>query len=110
MLKPVFEERIVIQLVIALNVAIALVGFWLAWRLWQLRQTLTSATVALDTLEQATRSALGPDQASAQLLEGRDALVLVRTRYRRMRQQLQQLQQIFAATATILRFVRRVRS
>ena len=110
MLKPVFEEITVIQLVIGLNVAISLVGFWFAWRLWQLRQTLTSATVALDTLEQETRSALSPDQAPAQLLEGRDAIVLVRTRYCRFRQHLQQLQQIFATTAMILRLLRRVRS
>lgn len=110
MVKPVFEEMTVIQLVIGLNLAIALVGFWLAWRLWQLRKTLTSATVALDTLEQETRLALSPEQAPGQLLEGRDAIVLVRTRYRRCRQQLQQLQQIFATTTLILRLVRRVRS
>jgi hypothetical protein len=98
-----------IQLVIGLNVAIALVGFGLTWRLWRLRQTLTSATVALDTLEQEARVALSPDQAPAQLAEGREAIVFARTRYRRLRQQLQQLQQIFGMAVMILRWVRRVR-
>jgi hypothetical protein len=98
-----------IPLVIGLNVAIALVGFVLAWRLWQLKQTLTSATVALDTLERETRVALSPDQAPAQLAEGREAIVFARTRYRRLRQQLQQLQQIFGTAAMVLRLVRRVR-
>ncbi|RZM79181.1 hypothetical protein [Leptolyngbya iicbica] len=98
-----------IQLVIGLNVAIALMGFVLAWRLWRLKQTLTSATVALDSLEQEARGALSPDQAPAQLAEGRDAIVLARTRYRRLRQQLQQLQQIFGTVVVVLRWVRRVR-
>ena len=98
-----------IPLVIGLNVAIALAGFVLAWRLWQLRKTLTSATVALDTLEEEVRVTLSPDQVPAQLDEGRAALVFARTRYRRLRQQLQQLQQIFGTAALVLRWVRRVR-
>ncbi len=99
----------VIQLVIGLNIAIALGGFVLAWRLWQLRRTLVSATVALDQIEAEARLALRPDQAPTQLLQGRDALVQARTRYRRLRQQLQQLQQIFAASVMMIRFVRSVR-
>jgi len=98
-----------IQLVIGLNVAIALVGFGLTWRLWRLRQTLASATVALDTLEREARVALSPDQAPAQLAEGRAAIVFARARYRRLRQQLQQLQQIFGTAIMVLRWVRRVR-
>lgn len=96
-----------IPLVIGLNLAIALGGFWVAWRLWQLRRTLTAATVALTTLEQEARLALSPDQAAAPILQGRDAIMLTRTRYRRLQRQLQQLQQIFGATVVILRLVRR---
>ena len=98
-----------IQLVIGINVAIALVGFGVAWRLWRLKQTLVSATVALDTLEQEARTALSPDQAPAQLAAGREAIAFARTRYRRLRQQLQQLQQIFGTAVMVLRWVQRVR-
>lgn len=96
----------VIQLVIGANVAIAIGGFLLAWRLWQLKRTLTSATVALTTLEREAQVALSPESLPHQLLQGRDAIALTRTKYRRLRQQLQQLQQIFVTTAMILRLVR----
>lgn len=98
-----------IHLVIGLNVAIALCALLLARRLWRLKRTLTSATVAFDTLEQEVQMALSPDNAAAQLLQGRDALWLARMRYRRLRQQLQQLQQIFSTAVMILRLARSVR-
>jgi len=106
MVESVSGERAVIALVIGLNLAIALGGFVVAWRLWQLKRTLTAATVTLTTLEQATRLALTPDQTPTQLLQGRDAIALTRTRYRRLQRQLRQLQQIFATTVMILRLVR----
>jgi len=106
MVESVSGERAVIALVIGLNLAIALGGFVVAWRLWQLKRTLTAATVTLTTLEQATRLALSPDQTPTQLLQGRDAIALTRTRYRRLQRQLRQLQQIFATTVMISRLVR----
>lgn len=95
-----------VQLVIGINIAIALLGFVVAWRLWQLKRTLTSATVVLDSLEQQTRLALAPTNAPAQLQQGRTAIALTRTRYRQLQRQLHQLQQIFDTTVTILRLVR----
>jgi len=109
MVESVLGEVAVIALVIGLNLAIALLGFFVAWRLWRLKRTLTAATVALTTLEQEARLALRPDQTPAQLLQGRDAIALTRTRYRRLQRQLRQLRQIFATTVMILRLVRRGR-
>ncbi|MEM6838220.1 MAG: hypothetical protein AAF609_15355 [Cyanobacteria bacterium P01_C01_bin.120] len=97
-----------VQLVIGANVAIATLGFFVAWRLWQLRATLTSATVALDSLERQTRLALAPENTPTQLQQGREAILLTRTRYRQMQEQLQQLQKIFTAAVTAMRLVQTV--
>ena len=105
MVASVLGKMVVMPLVIGLNLAIALCGFYVAWRLWRLRRTLAAATVALTMLEQEAQLALRPDQASAQILQGRDAIVLTRTRYQRMQRQLRQLRQIFGMTAIILRLV-----
>jgi len=103
----VLGKIVLIPLVIGVNLAIALLGFWVAWRLWRLRRTLTAATVVLTALEQEAQLALSSDQAAAQILQGRDAIVLTRTRYQRMQRQLRQLRQILGMTAIMLRLVRR---
>ncbi|MEM1310829.1 MAG: hypothetical protein AAGF98_15285 [Cyanobacteria bacterium P01_H01_bin.153] len=108
MVKPVFEEKAVMQLVIGVNIAIAVLGFFVAWRLWKLKRTLTSATVALDSLERQTRLTLDAKSVLTQLQQGREAVVLTRTRYRQLQQQLHQLQQIFATTVIMVRLVRGV--
>ncbi|HEY9886950.1 MAG TPA: hypothetical protein V6D02_01015 [Candidatus Obscuribacterales bacterium] len=94
-----------INLIIGLNVAIALAGFYLAWRLWQVKRALTAATVAIATWERHAQQALQAKQTPALMLQSRDALHLSRVRYGRLRAQLHQMQRIFAIAVQVLRIV-----
>ncbi|MGF1458000.1 MAG: hypothetical protein ACFBSG_03140 [Leptolyngbyaceae cyanobacterium] len=95
-----------IQLVIALNVAIALLGFLLAWRLWRLRCVLAATTVALESWERQTRVALSPDQSLADLRQSQAAMASVHQRYRRLQRQLKQLQTIFITVLRLFQLLR----
>ncbi|MGD1943982.1 MAG: hypothetical protein ACFB0G_22020 [Leptolyngbyaceae cyanobacterium] len=93
-----------IQLVIGLNVAIALLGFGLAWRIWRLKRTLTSASVVITAWERHVHRLLDPQIAPALILQGQRATASTRQRYFQLQRQLQQLQRIFSIALMILRF------
>ena len=93
-----------IQLVIGLNVAIALLGFGLAWRIWRLKRTLTSASVVIDAWERHVQCLLDSQTTPALILQGQRATASTRQRYFQLQRQLQQLQRIFAIALMILRF------
>jgi hypothetical protein len=96
----------VIQLVISLNIAIALFGFYLAWRIWRVKRVLTAATVALTAWERNTHRALNPDITPALILRGQIATASLRDRYARLEKQLYQLQRIFSLASLGLRLWR----
>lgn len=96
-----------IKFVIGLNIAIALFGFYLAWRIWRVKQVLTLATVALTSWERSLHQALSTDNLPTSLLQTRQATALTRKRYARLLAQLQQLQRIFAITLLIMRVAQR---
>lgn len=96
-----------IKLVIGLNIAIALFGFYLAWRIWRVKRVLTSATVALTSWERSLHQALNTDNLPTSLLQTRRATALTRKRYARLLAQLQQLQRIFAIALLVMRVVQR---
>lgn len=92
-----------IKLVIGVNVAIALLGFYLAWRIWQAKQTLRSATIALTAWERSVHNALDPDQMPTLILRGSQTTASVRRRYADWQTQLRQLQKILAISLVVLR-------
>ena len=93
-----------IQLVIGLNVAIALLGFGLAWRIWRIKRTLTSATVVVAAWERHVHRLIDPQTAPALILQGQRVTASTRQRYLQLQRQLQQLQRIFSIALMILRF------
>ena len=96
--------------VIGLNSAIALIGFYLAWRIWQAKRALTAATVMLDAWERDVRLAIHPPNEGADIiLEGRKKIAETRSKYARFREQVQQLQQIFWVTLWGLRLMQQAR-
>ncbi len=86
----------VVQFVIGVNCAIALFGFFVAWRIWQIKRALTQATIALTAWEQTVHRALNPDLLPPYLLQGQHATAELRDRYARLHAQLQQLNRIFS--------------
>ena len=95
-----------IKLVIGMNIAIALCGFYLAWRIWQVKRELTSITVALTAWESHIHRALNPDATPKLILRGQQAMVSARERYARLLAQVHQLQRIFLITLRVLRVLR----
>jgi hypothetical protein len=93
----------VIKFVIGLNIAIALLGFYVAWRIWHVRRELTSITVALSTWESRLHQALGPEAVPKLMLHNQQAIALTRQRYTRLLTQMHQLQRIFTLALMALR-------
>lgn len=81
-----------ITAVIGINLALACLGFILAWKVWQLRQVLTVATAALSRWHEQTQTAL-PSQR--QRLDP-DEIARWRATHAQMRSQLRQLRELWA--------------
>lgn len=80
--------------VIAINVFISLVCWFVAWRIWQLRSTLASVADTLEKSANSTHSVLyGAPKA---IIKGQGGTRGLRQRYQVLDRQLQQLQQIMA--------------
>ena len=98
-----------IPFVIALNCAIAVLGFWLAWQIWRIKQVLTTATVVLTAWERQTRQVLNPETLPHNIGKGQQATVTLRNRYHRFQQQVHQLEKIFSISLVGLRLFSRHR-
>ncbi|MBE7381086.1 MAG: hypothetical protein F6J95_006720 [Leptolyngbya sp. SIO1E4] len=95
-----------IQVVIGLNIAIALFGFYVAWRIWRVRQALAGFAVMLAAWERHTHWALNPDRTPDLILRGQQATASLRERYGRLEAQLQQFRRILALALLGLRLLR----
>lgn len=98
-----------IAFVIGLNIAIALLGFYLTWRIWQVKRALTATTVVLTAWERQTHEALDPSHTPEMILRGQQAAAFTRQRYVRLQQQIHQLQRIFMIALLVLRTTQRFR-
>ena len=96
-----------IQLVIGINIAIALFGFYIAWRIWLVKRALTTAAIALTAWERNTHRVLNPERTPDRLLRGQRATASLREKYVRLDYQLQQLRKIFAIALIGLRLLQR---
>jgi hypothetical protein len=94
-----------VELVVGVNIAIALLGFYLAWRIWQAKQTLRAASLALTAWERSIRDALASDQTPALVLEGQQATASMRRHYAHWQTQLRQLQKILGISLIVLRLL-----
>jgi hypothetical protein len=96
-----------VQLVVGINLIIALVGFYVAWRIWQVRQSLASTTVALIALERSINGVDTMAQTTTVLDRSQRAMALTRYRYHKLQTQLRQLHRIFGVAVVVLRLWRR---
>ena len=96
-----------IQLVIGFNIAIALLGFYMAWRIWLVKRALAAATTALTSWERNTHRVLNPEITPELILRGQQATASLRERYARLEHQIQQLQKIFSMALLALRLLQR---
>lgn len=78
--------------VIGFNCCLALLCLGVAWRLWQLRQSLRQLCGMLGDVAHNTESALKGQRDA--LVAGQQSTMRLRWRYRRANRQLQQLQQV----------------
>lgn len=78
---------------IALDLAIALLGLYLTWQVWKLRRTLANVADTVTSIERQTHRVL--TEAPAVLAKGQHRTRQARQLYQQLQQQLQQLQQIF---------------
>ncbi len=102
-------ELFVIQLVIAFNIAIALCGFYLAWRIWLIKRALATAAIVLTAWERNTHRVLDLAITPELILRRQQATVSLRERYALLELQIRQLQKIFAIALTGLRLLLRGR-
>ncbi|MEO0984499.1 MAG: hypothetical protein AAFY20_03015 [Cyanobacteria bacterium J06639_14] len=96
-----------IQLVISLNIVIALLGFYVAWRIWLFKRALTAAAIAIASWERNTHRALDPEITPELILRGQQATSSLRERYARLEYQMQKLQKIFSLALVALRLLQR---
>jgi hypothetical protein len=83
-----------VTLVVIFNLVLALLNFYIAWRIWQIRRVLVGVTHTISAAERNTRGGLqGAPRAIAQGEKGTRGL---RQQYQRLQLQLERLGQILA--------------
>jgi hypothetical protein len=88
-----------VNLVVAINLLLALGGFYLAMWLWQLRRSLAQVSHSLDEAERNTYNALhGAPEAIAQ---GQSGTRELREQLQRSGSQLRRLRQVVGLIATV---------
>lgn len=83
-----------ITLVVILNTLIALLNFYIAWRVWKIRRVLAGATKAILAADRNTYNVLHP--APRAIAIGQKGTLALRNQYGKLQKQLQQLVQILA--------------
>ena len=97
-----------ITLVIVINIGIALLCAYVAWQVWQLRNTLAEVADAVLEWEHNTHVALDPAATPGANLQGQQGIAQTRPSYGQLQRQVQQLQRLMALLgggAQVLRFV-----
>jgi hypothetical protein len=83
----------VVITVVSLNILIALLGFYVAWRLWRLKTSLSGVADALLRWEQNARHSLDPVATPAAILTGQQKTASLRYQYAQLRVQVHRVRQ-----------------
>lgn len=78
--------------VVIFNVLLSLVCFYIAWKVWQLKQVLEQMERTLIVMERCTHNVLS--QAPNFLLQRQNGTSQLRQHYQRLEVQIQQVQQL----------------
>ncbi|NJL44692.1 MAG: hypothetical protein HC922_00955 [Leptolyngbyaceae cyanobacterium SM2_3_12] len=95
-----------IAVAIGLNIVFALFGFYVAWRLWRLGQSLSNVADSLVVWERNSHNILNPSRVPPAILRGKTGTTRLRQHYAQLQQQVQRLRQLIAVVS-ILPFVGR---
>ncbi len=91
-----------IALVIGINCTVALLSFYLAWRLWHWGKALATLADALTTWEESAHTALNPDCSPALLRQGQQQVAQRRQQYAYLQGLLRQGQRSLAVLGMVL--------
>lgn len=89
-----------IILVVIFNTLLALLNFYIAWRVWKMRRVLAGATKAIQAAGRNTYNVLHP--APRSLAIGQKGTLALRKQYKKLEKQLEQLEQILASIRLVL--------
>lgn len=91
----VFRDTAVISVIIGLNILIALLGFYLAWRIWCLRQTLAGVAKTLGEWDCHLHDRLNPEVTPGHILLARRGTAQIRQQYAHLQHQLRLLRMVW---------------
>jgi hypothetical protein len=89
-----------IILVVIFNTLIALLNFYLAWRVWKMRRVLAGVTKAILAADRNTYNLLHP--APRAIAIGQKGTIALRNQYGKLEKQLERLEQILALIRLVL--------
>lgn len=85
--------------VVTVNVLIALINFYLAWRIWKLRLSIAAVADTLNQVERKIYNIFNP--APKKISIGRVGTSNIRKKYRQLETQLLRLQQVFTLLSLV---------
>ncbi|MCL1468981.1 hypothetical protein [Argonema galeatum] len=88
-----------VTVVVVLNTLIALINFYIAWRIWKLRRVVANAAKGILAAERSTYKVL--HGAPNAISKGQTGVSAVRSRYQLLELQLKQLQQILGLLSLV---------
>lgn len=88
-----------VTVVVVLNTFIALINFYIAWRVWKIRRVVAGAAKAILAAERSTYKVL--HGAPNAISKGQTGVSAVRSRYQQLELQIQQVQQIVALLSLV---------
>jgi hypothetical protein len=103
----------VITLIIVVNIGIALLCGYVAWQVWQVRNTLAEVADAVLEWEHNTHVSLDPTVTPATIFQSQQGIAAIRQSYAQLQRQVQQLQRLialFGGGVQVLRSLRRRRA
>ncbi len=97
-----------IAVVVIFNTLLALLNFYIAWRVWKIRRVLVGATKAILAADRNTYKVLHP--APRAIATGQKGTIALRNQYAKLQTQLERLAQILALIRLGLGALRRRRT
>jgi cell division protein FtsB len=91
--------------VLVVNILLSLLGFYLAWKIWQVSRTLSNVADSIARAEQSTNQGLRQSPTAIAVAE--QGTGRLREKYRQLNLQIQQLQKILSVLKTIRGFWQR---
>lgn len=96
--------------IVSINILIALLGFYIAWRVWLIGQALTQVANRLGQWEQQTQQSLQAGEIPVLIRRNRQGTAQLRQQYAHLQGQLQQIRQVIYLVGLVPWLTRSLRS